>query len=345
MKITFKCSLFIIPLIPLTFLVSGCRQEDLTAVEQFGLMSPLIRQSSSNIVQDIYDSCVRKQEWAVAEIPPKQFPPIEVRDSCQKFIPVRDTTNQLNLVLIDYVESLGRLAADNTVNFNQNLQSVGNSLGNLSNTLSQVSGTVSLSQDQIQQGTIIVNSLLKLWSQQFRRNNLKQVLICTDDPYFQNYTILLKEIIQNVYVTGNLQSEEDAINSYFDSAYREAVRSYKNEPSKLANEIASLTKNYTQQINNLDRRKEAAIAYEQLLEKTRKAHQALAIGFQGQMTTQEKIVFCQNYFPVTNTQSVQSQAKANRTLNQPNEQELKEMGKILKDYSQEIKPLVEKMNK
>lgn len=259
---------------------------------------------SSNIIQDIYNSCLRRknieyQESLVTLDPDNAFQPVKARKECDKFIPVRDTINQLNIVLFDYVESLGRLASGKTVDFNQNLQTLGTSFGDFTTDLAKAGVAISLSPGQIQQGTSIVNSLLQLKSQQFRRDQIKQVLICNDDPYFQDYTLLLMESIQQTYISGNLRLEENSINTYFNSAYKELNRS-QSDAAKLVAEVAILTNNYKEQIKDFDQRRDAAIAYLQVLEKTKKTHQALANLFKGSMNSKERATFCENYFPANN---------------------------------------------
>ena len=351
MKTKLKHSNLVLPLIFLLFIVSGCDQEDLTSVEQFGAVSSAMKLPSSNIIQDIYNSCLRRkdieyQESVVTLNPDNAFQPVKVRKDCDKFIPVRETINQLNIVLFDYVESLGKLASGKTVDFNQNLQILGNSFGDFTTDLAKAGIAISLKPEQIQQGTYIVNSLLQLKSQQFRRDQIKQVLICTDDPYFQDYTLLLMESIQQTYISGNLRLEENSINTYFDSAYRELNRS-QNDAAKLVAEVAILTNNYKEQIKDVDQRRDTAIAYLQLLEKTKKTHQALANLFKGSMNPKEKITFCENYFPANNKQAEKIQFDSRVIPHIPpnqNEREFKEAQQILKDYSQEIQPILKRIN-
>lgn len=51
---------FIILALPISLMTVGC-QEDLTAVEKFGTTSVSIQAASAKMIQDIYDSCTRKE--------------------------------------------------------------------------------------------------------------------------------------------------------------------------------------------------------------------------------------------------------------------------------------------
>ncbi|WP_146048710.1 hypothetical protein [Pseudanabaena sp. BC1403] len=51
----------ILPIVAFVLMVSGCDKEDLSSVEKFGETSAVLQQTSTKMVQDIYDSCTRKE--------------------------------------------------------------------------------------------------------------------------------------------------------------------------------------------------------------------------------------------------------------------------------------------
>jgi len=201
MKINFQSPKILIAVISLTLTTTACNQnEQLKAVEQFSTISGQVKESSSTIISDIDDSCVRRealenQKLSMIHQPVVNgkgklvFPLIDARDKCQKWIPIVEGTDRINLILMTYIDSLGRLASGNTVVFTENVQTLGNSIDQLS-----VTANIPLGETQKQAGIKIVDSLLSLWSSQFRYNNLKPAIICTDSSV-QEYISLLQEII------------------------------------------------------------------------------------------------------------------------------------------------------
>lgn len=358
MKVNYQTYKILIAIVSLALTTTACNNnERLKAVEQFSTISNQVKGYSSLIIGDIDNSCVRREEIenqklsmihkpVVNDQGKLVFPLIDARDKCQKWIPVVVGTNQLNFTLLTYIESLGRLASENTVVFTENVQSLGNSIDRLGQALNTSGvGDVSLGETQKQAGIKIVDSLLNLWSSQFRYNNLKPAIICTD-PYFREYTSLLQEIIDKIYLQDRLAVEENSLNSQYNIAYQIAFKNFDSDrdSEKLSLTLMNLQNDYKPQIEKLDRRKELAIAYIQILDETKELHHALANNFQGNASQEEIKSVCKNYFPATPNSSVttfpfQSELTANPTI-----QQLKQADRLIKDYQNKVKPSIDKIN-
>ena len=330
--------------LPLTVSLTACNKgEQLKAVEEFSLTSENVKESSFLIIGDIDDSCIRREEiknqkLSMVNQPVTDekgdpiFPLINIRERCEKWNPVVVQTNQINGTLISYMQSLGQLASGNTVTFTENTQTLGNSVNDFSKALGATN--ISVSEEQQQAGVKVVNSLLNLWSSQFRYKNLKPAIICTD-PYFADYVSLLGEIIDKVYLKIQLRQEEDAIKSRYNNAYKIALRTSRSNPAVLGSTIVDLQNDYKQQIGDLDKRKQAAIAYGGFLAQTQGLHHALANNFRGQATDAEIESLCENYFSLESTNPVTGDASP---------QQLNKATELIKDYQKKVNPLINKIN-
>lgn len=347
MRINHKLYKYFIAIIPLTLLINGCnKSRELKAVEQFSLISNDIKASSSVMIDDIHESCVRREEIEIQKLSmiaqpvvdakgQLVFPLVNVRNRCQKWIPVVAGTNQLNTTLISYIESLGKLASGNTITFTQDVQTLGNSFEQFGKALNTAGvANISIEKTQQQAGLKIVDSLLNLWSSQFRYKNLKPVIICTD-PYSQQYISLLQEIVDKVYLQKQLLEEEDAIKSRYNLAYKIAIKNSGSNGAALASTIVELQENFNQQIQEFDKRKEAGIAYVQILDETQRLHHALANSFQGTLTDKGVKTLCQNYFP-----SIRNEATTTSSLSVG---QLKQANNLIKSYNLKVQPLIDKV--
>ncbi|NUN66396.1 hypothetical protein HCU40_16950 [Pseudanabaena biceps] len=162
---------------PIALMTIAC-QEDLTSVEKFGTTSVSIQETSTKMIQDIYDSCTRKEYVQIqydnarkmaaprADITPDnprdslpampnlsslkprfnlrsspyEFPPAKIRFKCLPKTNQAQVMQNMNDVLAIYVATLGRLASPNTVTFDQNLKAIGESIKSLNK---EVRGSIS----------------------------------------------------------------------------------------------------------------------------------------------------------------------------------------------------------
>ena len=357
MKIISSRSYAALALIPFIVLFQGCTQEDLKAVESLQPTAVKINQLGSEVISDFYASCIRGKRLSLEGeefldgLSGDQFIPVVASEYCKTY-----SAQQVNGLLVAYLESLIKLASNQTVNFSSNIEQAGASAATLSNML----GT-SVSQDFITGGTGIANSLVNMWSANFRRESLTEVLICTNEP-LEDYTSSLSEIVGRVYLgqvsssgelsgllaqervvtprepSGLLAQERVAIVGYIEAKYEKIFEKF--EESNDINEYLSQTRALEAEMNSLmealSQRQANALSYQQLLATTANTHRELANTFKGEMTTADVESMCTHYFSSDQNMTPSSSVAIVITGEQ-----LVEAREILARHAQEIDSIVE----
>ncbi len=382
-----------IVLFPLTIMLGSCKQ-DLKMVEDFGLSSASLKDTSTKMIQDIYDSCNRLEVANVAynnvlqerratlssassqqessrnfsisstkqpntnpvnnlspeflnsdsAINPYKFLPARIKAACKVEKANSDNVMQLNGVLVTYVETLGRLASHSTISFDLNLQGIKNAI--IQTRAQLINPThANLTDPQTQQfqtsltdGANIAQSLLNLYADQKRFSKLKPIIICSNDS-LSRYIKSLENLINDYYVTGAIEEEENQSDRYFDALYRLDTVKFGNNLERLNNELLMLSSEYDKKNQEINQKKDAALAYFAILQKTAATHNALASQFKGNMTPEAEKAFCANYFS-TNGQKLNASQIQTEQLNS---QEIQVTQKILQDYVKTVKPLTKKL--
>lgn len=365
-----------ISLISLTLITSGCH-EDLSQVREFSKVSGTIQETSEKLGKDIYESCLRRENrldeteklqssFAQTQFPspsgvltrensrtrtlegfeefpvtgdsnPYKFPPIRMDERCDRFKPVAKSTIQANLLAVNYLESLGQLAGDQRVSLNQSLTDIGSAITNLNSIFEKAKISVQINSDYVKAGENIVGFLLDNFVvKPIQRKNLKSVIVCQDEN-FQQYILLLNEVNQ-LYRDTWLESEKVGLYRYFEERFQQAPTRYRNNMTEFANEIQTITQQYTQEKAQLNGRKEQADAYIELLSLTAQNHHELAIIFGNNMDKKAIQSFCPQNSTATTAEIYQN-------LEPPSQEQLKEAQKVLDNYLKEAKPLVDKLNK
>lgn len=365
-----------ISLISLTLITSGCH-EDLSQVREFSKVSGTIQETSEKLGKDIYESCLRRENrldeteklqssFAQTQFPspsgvltrensrtrtlegfeefpvtgdsnPYKFPPIRMDERCDRFKPVAKSTIQANLLAVNYLESLGQLAGDQRVSLNQSLTDIGSAITNLNSIFEKAKISVQINSDYVKAGENIVGFLLDNFVvKPIQRKNLKSVIVCQDEN-FQQYILLLNEVNQ-LYRDTWLESEKGGLYRYFEERFQQAPTRYRNNMPEFANEIQTITQQYTQEKAQLNGRKEQAETYIALLSLTAQNHHELAIIFGNNMDKKAIQSFCPQNSTATTAEIYQN-------LEPPSQEQLKEAQKVLDNYLKEAKPLVDKLNK
>lgn len=294
----------------------------------------IVKESSESMVNDIYQSCLRQAKYSSSKFFPDTvgIPEIEEKEKeCRNYQQAAEVVNNVNSVLIDYMVALGKLANDDTVSFEQNLAALEASLKNLNTTLSSISPGGGVEEEEINAGLKIAKFVFNQLITRFRQENLQEAILCTNQS-IQQYTPGLNSIAKDFYAEGILQSEGVKIDSYY--------RKYTPTPEEKNQLVAlyTLEQDYLQAVNALNERKEAANAYRQILQATAKTHQDLFDEFnQSGMNDEEIEVFCQSYF----AQDKDEQSNPTSSLSP---KQLKRVNQIVMEYTDEIKPLVNKLD-
>lgn len=365
-----------ISLISLTLITSGCH-EDLSQVREFSKVSGTIQETSEKLGKDIYESCLRRENrldeteklqssFAQTQFPspsgvltrensrtrtlegfeefpvtgdsnPYKFPPIRMDERCDRFKPVAKSTIQANLLAVNYLESLGQLAGDQRVSLNQSLTDIGSAITNLNSIFEKAKISVQINSDYVKAGENIVGFLLDNFVvKPIQRKNLKSVIVCQDEN-FQQYILLLNEVNQ-LYRDTWLESEKGGLYRYFEERFQQAPTRYRNNMTEFANEIQTITQQYTQEKAQLNGRKEQAETYIALLSLTAQNHHELAVIFGNNMDKKAIQSFCPQNSTATTAEIYQN-------LEPPSQEQLEEAQKVLDNYLKEAKPLVDKLNK
>ena len=327
-----------IVLAPLVLLFQGCNQEDLVAVESLKPTAEAINRLGSAVMTDIYASCVRAEtldlegrQIAFDNVSENRFIPVAVIEDCKEKDSNAYAANQLNGVLVSYIESLISIANNQTVSFDQNVETLGTSVSTLSSAVGQAA-----SPSLITSSTSIASSLLNMWSASFRRDSLAEVLICTTDPV-NSYTSSLISIVGNTYLI-SLDDERDMIINYINSKYSvisdefeidDDVNSYRRQTSDLEVELNSL-------MEALRQRRENAGIYQQILATTASTHQALASTFRGGMTAEEVTSLCRRYF--SGVQNAESTTKSEVVIDT---RQLLQAKEILNDHILKVDDMID----
>jgi hypothetical protein len=364
-----------ISLISLSLITSGCH-EDLSQVREFSKVSGTIQETSEKLGKDIYESCLRRENrldeteklqssFAQTQFPspsgvltrensrtrtlegfeefpvtgdssPYKFPPIRMDERCDRFKPVAKSTIQANLLAVNYLESLGQLAGDQRVSLNQNLTDLGSAITNLNSIFEKAKISVQINSDYVKAGENIVGFLLDNFVvKPIQRKNLKSVIVCQDEN-FQQYILLLNEVNQ-LYRDTWLESEKVGLYPYFEERFQQAPTRYRNNMPEFANEIQTITQQYTQEKAQLNGRKEQAETYIALLSLTAQNHHELAVIFGNNMDKKAIQSFCPQNSTATTAEIYQN-------LEPPSQEQLEEAQKVLDNYLKEAKPLVAKLN-
>ncbi len=374
-QVNFQKSTLWISLISLCLITSGCH-EDLSQVREFSKVSGTIQETSEKLGKDIYESCLRRENrldeteklqssFAQTQFPspsgvltrensrtrtlegfeefpvtgdssPYKFPPIRMDERCDRFKPVAKSTIQANLLAVNYLESLGQLAGDQRVSLNQNLTDLGSAITNLNSIFEKAKISVQINSDYVKAGENIVGFLLDNFVvKPIQRKNLKSVIVCQDEN-FQQYILLLNEVNQ-LYRDTWLESEKVGLYRYFEERFQQAPTRYRNNMPEFANEIQTITQQYTQEKAQLNGRKEQAETYIALLSLTAQNHHELAVIFGNNMDKKAIQSFCSQNSTATTDEIYQN-------LEPPSQEQLEEAQKVLDNYLKEAKPLVAKLN-
>jgi hypothetical protein len=269
---------------------------------------------------------------------PYTFAPIRMDERCDRFKPVAQSAIQANLLLVNYLESLGQLASDQQVTLNQNLTDLGSTITNLNPTFKQANISISINQDYVKAGESIVGLLVdKFFTKPFQRESLKSIMVC-QDKNFGKYTSLLNTIAKDFYLDILWKEEKGILYAYFEERSLQAPIRYANSMQDFSNEIQTITQQYIKDKVQLNELKDRAEAYIELMSLTTQNHHKLAMILGNNMNEKEIQSFCpQNVSPKT--------SEISQNLEPPSKEQLKEVDKVLDNYLKETKPLVDKLNR
>ncbi|MEH1847256.1 MAG: hypothetical protein V7L25_20315 [Nostoc sp.] len=337
MKNIVKQSL-LLSIIPIYLSLYGCNRDDLDTAQNFGLMSASFQDATSNLSNDIYNSCIRKIKFYPLDTPKARKLQTDEINNCETYnSPAAKKTQIATQVISDYMIAIGTLASQDAVNFNKSLNEIKDALSNLKIPSSQDNSTT-LNSSDIQAGINIVGLLLNWDKQVYQRENLKKAIVCTDEP-FQQYSNSLVKIFQDGYINGILKLEQERITGYYGDYAAQLI-----DQKGSLNERMDIEQKYSSALDSVLAKRDAALSYIAVIKKTATAHgQLKAIFSKGDSSTpsEEVKARCQEYF-TPKSQGVVSQYSENFQLSS---KERKRVTEIVLQYAQEVNPLLQKINR
>ncbi|KAB8321090.1 hypothetical protein SD81_006215 [Tolypothrix campylonemoides VB511288] len=357
MKINFQPIRAIVAIVPFALLLNSCGR-DFPSVQKLGKMTTKLEESSSIMANDIYDSCITKTKYIsfLSTSKPSQISPdpFFLKEQHQKYCddskkPIVISVKAANTLVINYIQSLGKLATGDTVSFDKNLNSLADSLKNLKGKGFSVNGS------DVDAGIGIARFLLNAATREFRREKIKQAVLCIDKD-IQTYigqvstpsgkesvsdqpeTAGLIALTQKAYINGTLKEEEEQIKTYF-STYIAAMTRPQTHPV----DFLKLDEDYNKAINSLRNRREAAQNYIKILTQIAEMHAELKENFQGKgkdrLSDAQLQDYCQNIY----TQKAEKVAKEKAAIS--NDKDIQNVGKIVSEYTKNIDTLIQDMDK
>ncbi|MGH8000789.1 MAG: hypothetical protein ACREPR_15505 [Brasilonema sp.] len=360
MKNNFKPLRAIFALVPLALLLNSCGR-DFPLVQKIGKMTTTLEEASSNMADDIYNSCITRTKYisflAVQDSSGSFSQREQQEKDCDDFNKSAVTeVKDANSVLLEYIKALGKLASGDTVSFDKNFNALGESLKNLK--ISQSNGqTFSFNDSDVDAGINIAKFLTNAFTREFRREKLKQAILCTDkdiQTYIQgDSTSSVKDstskqpttggliaLTQQAYVNGILTSEEQQIRTYFPNYIGGLVTVSQTQPL----DFIKLEENYNKAMDSIRSRKDAAENYVGILKKIAEMHSKLKTEFQGKGEDQLSDAQLPNYCQDLYTAKADKAATKEKAIKY-DEKELKRVGKIVSDYEKSLEPFIQEIDK
>jgi hypothetical protein len=324
--------------------LSGCK--DFSDVRDLGKRSEIIKVTSEQIGNDLYDSCKRR-----AKLSPSRFPgnigtennPFaegtrrgEQKKCQEKFLPASQKIIEVNSVLVTYLQKLAILADEDTGAIKEEdktelTNAVNNLLSALGNTGLSIPPLVS---SNVGQGINILGVVFDIIGDQIREDAIVPAMICTDDE-IQKYTEGLEEIANTFYINA-LENEKDEIGKYYTLLTPRGSDELISLPSEQES-LDNLRRRYDDQLDLVDAKQEQHLAFATVLKETRQTHSEISKVFEedfdyGKAKTKEQ--FCKNY---------ESQIKTTDASFELNPVQAQKISTILKQYQKNTESLFKKL--
>ena len=233
------------------FVLSGC--VDFGPVKDYAALSKRASAGYSGIVEDMYHSCLRAAE----------FDPPDNKDTpekhCVEWKAVQPGLLKAESTMQAYLVSLGKLAGNETISYDKNLDSLKKEVEGV-----KLSGKSVFDSKQVDAITGLAGFLLKAVTDGYRRRELERT-ISAQNENVQTLTAALRDIVGHDYEK-RLENEEIAIKAF-------QVRLQRASDQSLAVEIGN--RQVQDHLWDIERKKKAADDYVKALDLIAKGHQQL----------------------------------------------------------------------
>ncbi|WGV26318.1 hypothetical protein [Halotia branconii] len=332
----------LLALIPFSFILGSCQKEDLSAAKSFGDLSQSLVVANKTISADIYASCARSATLEALGTTENRINSQNQLNVCNDiYLPNSKNTERAGSVLVNYVAAIGNLATGNDNDFTPQFQTISESLGNLP-----------INENARTAGIKIADFITNLLIKDFRRDNLKVAIVCTDQD-IQEYSAQLSDFIESSYVKNLLDREIMQIHENYGYYIGEV-----NKRTKLSNsednlqDFSALQERQTlleaeerAEITKVIERKKQGADYVTAIRDTAEFHGKLKRIFNKnrEKLSSAQIQKCNKYHSNNANLSVQNTQQKDELWNQKiTTSELKEAKKVTKEYIDKITPLLER---
>jgi hypothetical protein len=312
----------------------GCNTPDpaISSAKQFGMLSSDFSSKTDKLSNDIYDSCLRRISYfSVRQGTTQRDKALANCENSNK--PTAARTKSATRLVTNYVTSIGSLASGNPTKFDDEFNSLKDSL----NSLSIPNSSIVISQNTVNKGTQIANLIFGWVVNQRRKGSLREAIVCTDQP-LQEYSTGLNAAFRKGYIDGILEDERKTAISYYDFYL---AKLQKNGSER---DFLELEKSSSQVIQQFAVRRDSAESYIAIIDKTAKMHTELKQIFSENVKPPSETA-CNAYFQATNSSS--AKALPGKQISYSNlpltVKEMAEIRKIALNYQKEIAPLLKKM--
>ncbi|GBF78625.1 hypothetical protein AsFPU1_0014 [Aphanothece sacrum FPU1] len=318
-------------------MISSCGTDPaIQSAQSFGLMAADFENNTDKLAEDIYNSCIRKLSYFSVASSQGTTQRDNALANCQTLNkPAVGEAKNANKIVTDYGTSIGKLAVDDIVKFDDEFNNIKNALNKFS--IPSANGNVTLPQGAVNTGTQIANLIFGWVVSQERKGTLREAIICTDKP-LQTYTKGLENAFRDGYINGVLNDEEDRAKSYYDF-YITQLRQL-----GTSRDFMELERESSEVLQNFVKRRNAAESYIAIINKTAQAHTKLKDVFLGDSEPPSE-EYCNIYLKAkeSNSTAINSVHQRNSLDTPLTLKELAQVQKIALNYRKEIEPLLQKM--
>ncbi|WP_392479315.1 hypothetical protein [Nostoc sp. C110] len=330
----------LLALIPFSFILGSCQKEDLSAAKSFGDLSQSLAIANETISADIYASCARSATWEALGTQQSRINSKERLDKCDEiYLPNSQNTEIAGSVLVNYVAAVGNLATENDNGFTPQLNKISDGLGKLD-----------IDENARTAGVKIADFITNILVKDFRRDNLKITIVCTDQD-IQKYSASLSDFIESSYVKALLNEEITQIHENY-GFYISEVNKRLLKLSNPEDDLQDFNALQTQQtlleaeeraeITKVIERKKQGSAYVSAIRSTAEFHRKLKRIFNKdrEELSSDQIQKCNKYRSKKESLSFQNTEKEYDVWNQEiTTSELKKAKKVTKEYIDKVTPL------
>lgn len=290
--------------------------------------------NTNRLADDIYDSCLRTAFFFSIDSAAALQARNQQIDLCES--EGRRTAEKAriaNQIVVDYIQSIGALAAGHQVSFNAELATVEASLANLSAT----SGLLPIKPEVMGAGSMIARMVYNWAGNSYRHGALATAIACSDQP-LRTYTNGLDYAYREGYINGLLETERSRVQSFYN--YHASLMRARRASEQ---EFLNLQKDSLAAILPVLQRRTAAFAYLSIIRATADANSSMTKLF-AKTGSAASMSTCAAYFLKGRSTAAaflpSQRAAALASLNPEQRQKLRE---ILLSYRHQVKPMLQAM--